>query len=100
MEKQVQVSKEMTELMSAVVELITVTKSALGNGFQLGEDIGPILAVAIAKLPLAVDGMDKLGDEFKSDHKAFMNAASLGAIEIVDLFLPKAEVQANPPVQA
>lgn len=89
MEKTVTVSKEMVELMDAVVELVKVTKQALADGFQMGQDVGPILSVAIAKLPVAVDGVDKLGEEMKKDPQAFANAVALGASELLALFVKK-----------
>lgn len=87
MEVQVQVAKEMHELMDGLSEVILATKQALADGFQPGQDLPAIVLAAINKLPPALEGMDKVKDELKLNPKEFVNAASLGTAKILGHFV-------------
>lgn len=86
--KQVEVSKEFSELLDALVAIAAATKAALADGFQPGQDIPVVVAAAWAKLPEAVAGIDKIGAEIALEKVAALKAASLAADDLVALFLP------------
>lgn len=67
---EIEVSKEVHEVGEALKEMILVTKKALEDGFQLDKDLGPLLTVAVAKLPPAIDGLNKVSAEIKEDPQA------------------------------
>jgi hypothetical protein len=92
--KQVELPKELQEVLEVLVELIKVTKEQLKDGFDLSKDLGPILAIAVAKLPLAVDGMDKIGEELKNDLPGTIKASGIFAAELVEIFAKKEEIPA------
>jgi len=86
-DKSVQVSKEADELMVAIAAITKATKVALKDGFQAGQDIPAIVAVAFTQLLTAIDGIDKLPEEAKSELGALMRAASLGVVDVVEAAL-------------
>lgn len=94
-ELKIEVSKEAYELGEALKELIVVTKKALEDGFQLEKDIAPILSVAVARLPAAIDGMNKIPAEAKEDPNAVVMAIMNSLSGIVSEFIkPSAQPQA------
>lgn len=93
LKKEVEVSKESDEMAQAVVALVKAFKDALADGWQMGTDLPVVLASAMAVLPAAVDGMDKLGEEKDEDMAAFLRAWSLAGTDLAALFLDK-----KPPV--
>jgi len=74
--REVELPKETCELMEGAGDFIYALRLALRDGFQLGEDLPIIVAEAMAKLVPALEGMDKLDDEFKED-KALVASAAL-----------------------
>lgn len=86
-----EVPKELHELMSVLVEMIVLTKEQLKDGFQLDKDLGPILAVAVAKLPLAVEGMEKISEEMKQDLPGAIKAISIASADLLSAFIKKEE---------
>lgn len=87
--KQVEVSKEADELISALAEIILVSKTALEDGFQAGADIPAIVMGAWPKLATAIQGIELLDDEMKEDKAAFAKALGLGVADIVDVLMKK-----------
>ena len=92
-ELKVSVPKELHELVSVLVEMIILTKEQLKDGFQLDKDLGPILALAVSKLPLAVDGMEKIKDELKADLPGAISAVSIESAKLIEAFIKKEEPQ-------
>lgn len=82
-EKTIEVSKEVSEVFEALTGIAKATKQALADGWQMGSDIPAIVMAAYAKLPPAIEGADKIKDEFAEDKKAFAKACTDGAIEVV-----------------
>lgn len=80
---EVEVSKEAYELGQGLAKFHKAVKVALADGFQVGQDLPPIIQSAIADLVPAVQGAELLGEESKADMKAFANALYLGSSEIV-----------------
>jgi hypothetical protein len=87
--KQVETPKELQEVLDVLVELIKVTKEQLKDGFDLSKDLGPILSVAISKLPIAIDGIEKVADELKSDLPGVIKAGGLFAADLVEILSKK-----------
>lgn len=90
--KEVALPKETEELAEAIESILEATMQAGKDGYQLA-DLGQIVPVAIAKLPLAVDGMDKIKEELSQDPQAFASAAGLFGARILSYFLKKEEAQ-------
>lgn len=86
-DKSVKVSKEADELMVAIAAITKATKVALKDGFQPGQDLPAIVTVAFSQLLTAIDGIDKLPEEAKSELGALMRAASLGVVDVVEAAL-------------
>lgn len=87
MDVQVQVEKEMHELMQALHGIVKATKQALADGFQPGMDIPQVVMAAVGVLPAAIQGLDSLPANAKANPVAFMNAAGLGASAIAGEFI-------------
>jgi hypothetical protein len=87
--KQVEVMKEADELAQALVSIVKAVKAALKDGFQPGADLPAIIVSAVATLPAALDGVQKLPEESKSDPVAFAQAFVLAAGEITAVALKK-----------
>lgn len=86
--KEVVCTKEAAELMGAVVSLVKNAKLALADGFQPGQDLPVLLMGSMNDLLTGLNGLNLLGDEVKSTDE-FVNALSVGALEIKSLFLKK-----------
>lgn len=85
----VEVSKEAHELGVGLVEVVKAVKLALADGFQPGADLPAIVVAAVAKLPPAIEGLDKLGGELAEDPVAFVRAFALSGSDIASLFVKK-----------
>jgi hypothetical protein len=87
-EKKVSVPKEVSELADGVVKIVIAIKNAMADGWNLGQDLPIIVTTALAVLPTAIDGFDKLGEESK-DESAFTMAFLLAAKDIYTSFEKK-----------
>lgn len=85
---ELEVAKEAHELVQGVIELIKAVKEAMKDGFQVGQDLPVIVAAAVQKLPPAIEGVDKLGEELK-EPGAFAKAMVIGASDLVEVFVKK-----------
>jgi len=92
--KQVEVSKEASELSDSVVTLVASIKKHGEDGFQAGEDIPAIVLENLQSLMKGIEGVNKLGDEAKQNLAAFINAWTLGGTEIASMFLVKDDTSA------
>lgn len=86
-----QVPKEAYELAQGLVEIAKAVNAALADGFQPGHDIPKIIMDAIAILPPALQGYDRLDDEMKADGIAFAKAFNLAGYDLLEALKPKAE---------
>ena len=67
--------KETHEMGKAINGLMKNYKQAVADGFQVGQDIPAILMGSFNDLMAAIDGIDKIDDEFKKEPiKAAMGA--------------------------
>jgi hypothetical protein len=83
----VEVSKEMHELVKGLANIVRAAKLSLKDGFQPGQDLPLVLVAAVSELPVMVAGLDQLPSEAKSETAAFIQAAVLGAGELVEAAL-------------
>lgn len=90
MELKREVSKEMFELIQAIVKIIEASKVAMKDGFQAGADVPAIVMASMPAMMVAVGGIDKLPAEFKEEMlpKAIM-ALCIGSGDIAEAVLKK-----------
>jgi len=81
-QKTVEVSKEMSELMDGLAKLVGVVTKQLSDGFQAGDDISPIIGSTMADLLPAINGIQGLGDEATKETPAFVKATAIGGAQI------------------
>ena len=86
---EVELPKEIHELSVGLSKFVGSVREALKDGFQMGQDIPPILTSALADLVPAIEGMDQVDDEFKEDPAGVIKAVSLSVSDIVGGFLKK-----------
>jgi len=73
-----EVSKELYELGTGIGKFALVVKLALADGFKAGDDLGPILGSALGDLVPGLQGVELVGEEFKEDKMAAVEAVILG----------------------
>lgn len=83
---EVVVSKEAYELGQGIAKFVEAVKTATKDGFQVGQDVPPIISSALADLVPALDGAGKVGAE-TGDKQAFANAIYLGLSPIAFSFI-------------
>lgn len=59
--------KETHELGVAVAKLMANYKTAVADGFQVGQDVPAILMGSFNEIMAGIDGIDKSPEEFKND---------------------------------
>ena len=89
--KQVEVSKEASELADSLVKLVKSCREHVKDGFQAGADVPAVLMENLQSLMKGIDGVDQLDDEAKENLTAFINAWSLAGSEMAGVFLKKDE---------
>lgn len=85
----VEVPKELYELFHNVGGFAVAVKVALEDGWQLEQDVPILLTEALAKLVPAVQGIDKIDDEFSEDKGAALAAAVNGLQPHLEKLLKK-----------
>ena len=75
--REIELPKETCELMEGAGDFIYALRVALKDGFQMEQDLPLIVAEALGKLIPAVEGIDKVDDEFKEDKGAVLAAAAV-----------------------
>lgn len=75
---EIEVTKGANDLAQGLMNLITVIKQQLDDGFQIGDDLPPVIAEAVKALPGLVNGVSNLKEEVGYDKGkvilAFVNA--------------------------
>jgi len=89
--KQVEVTKEFSELWDGLAEIVKAAKLALADGFQPGQDLPVIAAQAFGSLTKAIGGLDQLPAEAKEETAAFVRGGLLGAADVIEAALAKKE---------
>lgn len=87
----IEVQKESYELAKALYEIVKVSKKALSDGWQPGEDIPMILTQSLSHLLPAVDGMDKVSAEYMEDKAAFLRSMMIPMSDVAALFMKEEE---------
>lgn len=87
--REVELTKEVDELMQGLAKIVLASKQALNDGFQPGQDLPAILVASVAELPEMVSGLDQLDDEFKAHPDKVLKAVAMGASDIVGALLKK-----------
>ncbi len=87
---QVEVSEKAYALGQALTELVKVSKQALADGFQAGQDVPVIVLAAASQVVKVVEGINAAGDELKEDQAAFIAALGLSAKDLAGVLLKKA----------
>lgn len=90
-DKQYKAPKEVDEVMAAVVNLIGSVKRAQADGWQWGQDLPTVLMENFSHLSKAVEGMDKLDDEWAADPAAVIKAVLNPSADIVFELMKKEE---------
>lgn len=100
MKVEAEVSKEMYEAMFGLAKFGAAIKKALADGWDMSQDLSPIITSAMADVLPAIQGVDLIGDEWKEDPSALVQAVILGAQPLVQELLKKEEVVEPPPEAA
>lgn len=74
--------KEGKEVMDALEAIVVATVQAAKDGFQAGQDIPPIVAAAWSKLPAAIEGIQKIGEEATMSPFELIQTCSVGSVKI------------------
>lgn len=82
--REVEVSKEMLELMQGLAGMVLAVRKARKDGWDLGQDLPELIGAAVQHLVPAVDGIELIDDEWKEDKKASLASLSLGLGEVLD----------------
>lgn len=82
---QVKVAKEAHELGVGLVAMTKAVKQALDDGWQTGEDMPAIVTAAVTQLAPAVQGLEKLDDEWREHPGEVSKAVALLASDLVDV---------------
>lgn len=88
-EIKVMVPKECHELFREVVGLVNDIRARLADGYQHTDIVGAI-SDAISRLIIAVEGYDKMDDEFKEQLEGVVKAAGLSLADLLKKPVPNA----------
>lgn len=83
-EVSVSVEKEAYEFGQGLAKFVGAVKQALADGFEVGQDLPPIIASAVADLLPAMQDIDKLDT---ADRIAFSKALALTVADVADVFV-------------
>lgn len=93
--KQIELGKEVSELADGMGNLVVASYIALKDGFQVSQDVPAMLTAAVVNLPVAMGGLEKLGEEWTTDEAAFILAFVLAG---KDAFKKIKDLKAATPV--
>jgi hypothetical protein len=85
------VTKEGYELTQKLKAVVQVIQAQLQDGWQATQDLPPILTTAILNLAPAVDAITKIKEEVQANPLEFGRGIFLGASEMAEVFVKKAE---------
>jgi hypothetical protein len=80
---QVEVEKEVYDLLGSVARFVGAVKEALKDGFQPGSDIPAVVLAAYQDLLPAVQLVGQIPGDLMEDKSAFAKAVELGGADIV-----------------
>ena len=87
--KEIELPKETCELADGIAKLVVAIKEAMADGWDTTQDVPALITTALAVLPGAIDGFDKIDDELKADKAAFAMAFAFAAKDIFAAFEKK-----------
>jgi len=76
----VEVSKEIYELGEGLGDFALAVKTALADGFSVGDDMPQLITDAVTHLIPAIEGVTLLDDEYAEDKEAAIKAALVSLI--------------------
>jgi hypothetical protein len=88
---EVEVAKEIYEAMVGLAKFGAVVKEALKDGWQMGDDLTPIMASAMADLLPGLQGVDQAKAEFEEDPSSAVMGVIAGAKPLVEALMKKEE---------
>ncbi|UOF83070.1 hypothetical protein [Caudoviricetes sp.] len=88
-ELNVMVAKEIHEVGVALESLIKNYKLAAADGFQAAQDLPAVLLGSINDLMKAMEGANKVGDEFKEELSASLKGALIPILNGLELLIKK-----------
>lgn len=78
----VEIPKETGELIIGITNFLKAIRKSQENGWQAGEDLPIIMMSALATLPDALDGWDKMDDEARANPAAMIAAGGIFGAEL------------------
>ena len=84
-----EVPKEVHELAKALYKITESAKVATDDGWQTGTDLPLVLGTAASELLVAMQGVEKLGEEAKEAPALFSKALALAGADIASLWVRK-----------
>lgn len=81
---QTKVSKESYELGQGVAGFVGAVKTALADGWQVGQDLPAVVAAAMGHLVPAIDGIQDLPGEAAEDAASFARAWALAGAAVYE----------------
>lgn len=91
MKVETQVTKETHELGLAVKAVLLSVKKAKADGWDAGTDLPAIILESVQALMPAIEGVEKVGEEFKDEPLKATLGALLPVAEGIEAFLVKEE---------
>lgn len=88
-DKTVQVSDKAEAIMKGFVTLVAVSKQALADGFQLGQDVPAIVTQSAADVLAAVTAAQEVAADWAADQAGVEKAFALGLVDLKEAILPK-----------
>jgi hypothetical protein len=86
---QTKVAKESHEIGLALNKVCKAIKDAKKDGWQWGQDIPSVVLSSLQPLMSAVDGYEKLPDEYKKELGAAMRGLLVPITDIPEMFIKK-----------
>ena len=84
-----EVSKEAYELAQGLVKFSAAVKTAMADGWQMGQDLPVVIAAAMGDLMPAMQGVDKLGEELGENKIAFAKAFAMSGFDFAEMLAKK-----------
>jgi len=88
-ELNVKVTKEAYEIGEGLKGIAAAITKAVADGWQPGTDLPAIIVESISAIIPAIEGYDKLPEEFKADLAAAVKGIALPVSEIPFMFIKK-----------
>lgn len=94
MKIETEVSKEIYEAANGLAKFAVVTKRAMDDGWDMSQDLAPVMASAMADLLPSLQGIENAKEEYEEDPVAAVNAIQEGMKPLIEELVKKEEVVA------